>query len=236
MFAGFDNLDTSNVADILPLGRVKPETVHDVETGLTYRSRDGRGPGERLLDGLPQRDRADRRIELHRESAAQERRRSSYRRGIEADVTYRPTSRLTLLGNASASTNRIREYTDSSGTTPVTYHDVEPLLTPRFITFERAAFDVTRELSLAVETRYTARSFLQNTSDARYVLPAAFDLSANASIHVRRVRARRSREQPHRQQEVRERLRQRRRVVLLRAAAEECFRIAARRVLIHVKR
>jgi len=183
MFAGFDNLDTSNVADILPLDRVKPETVHDIETGLTYRTRkielqanlysmDFRNEiapiGVLNYIGSPLRKNVG----------------SSYRRGIEADITYRPTTRVTLVGNASASTNRIHEYTDSSGTTPVTYHNVDPLLTPRFITFERAAYDATRALSLAIETRYTGQSFLQNTGDSRYVLPAAFDLSANATIHV----------------------------------------------------
>ena len=41
--------------------------------------------------------------------------------------------------------NRIRQYTDSSGDTPITYHDVEPLLTPRFTTFERAQLAATRQ-------------------------------------------------------------------------------------------
>jgi outer membrane receptor protein involved in Fe transport len=64
---------------------------------------------------------------------------------------------------------------------------VEPLLTPRFMTFERATFEATHALTLAVETRYTSRSFLQNTGDARYLLPAAFDLSANAAVRIRSV-------------------------------------------------
>jgi hypothetical protein len=69
----------------------------------------------------------------------------------------------------------------------VTYRNVEPLLTPRLVTFERATFDATHALTLAVETRYTSRSFLQNTGDARYVLPAALDLAANAAVRVRAV-------------------------------------------------
>jgi iron complex outermembrane receptor protein len=35
MLAGFDNLDTSNVAFVGPLSRVRPETVHDLESGVT---------------------------------------------------------------------------------------------------------------------------------------------------------------------------------------------------------
>jgi iron complex outermembrane receptor protein len=183
MFAGFDNLDTSNVADILPLTRVKPETVHDVEAGLTYRTR-----AVELQANLYSMDFRNEIAPIgvlnYIGSPLRKNVGSSYRRGIEADVTYRPTNRLTLFGNASTSTNRINEYTDSSGASPVTYHNVEPLLTPRFITFERAAYDLTHTVSVAMETRYTSRSFLQNDSDPRYVLPAAFDVSANASIHI----------------------------------------------------
>jgi iron complex outermembrane receptor protein len=109
---------------------------------------------------------------------------ASYRRGLEVDVSFRPTSRLTLSGNAAASMNRIRDYTDSSGDTPVTYHDVEPLLTPRFLAYERAALSLTHAVTAAVETRYQSRSFLQNTSDSRFVLPAAFDLDATLSWRV----------------------------------------------------
>jgi iron complex outermembrane receptor protein len=110
---------------------------------------------------------------------------ASYRRGIEADAAYRGIPRLLLSANASASINRIRSYTDSSGLAPVTYHDVEPLLTPSFTTFERAQVAVTRNVSFALETRYTSRAFLQNDGDERYVLPAAFNLDGSVFFHVR---------------------------------------------------
>src|SRR5207237_6710770 len=45
MFAGFDNLDTSNVTFVGDLSRVRPETVHGVETGLTVAPRPARSPG-----------------------------------------------------------------------------------------------------------------------------------------------------------------------------------------------
>ena len=59
------------------------------------------------------------------------------------------------------------------------------MLTPRFLTFERAELAATRNLSLAVETRYQSESFLQNTGDSRFVLPAYLTLDASASWHVR---------------------------------------------------
>ena len=183
MFAGFDNLDTSNVAFVGELGRVRPETVHDLEIGATHRGatldvqanlysmnfRNEIAPiGQLSYIGTPLRQNVG----------------ASYRRGIEADLTYRGIRRLLLNANASASTNRIRSYTDATGDTPVTYHDVAPLLTPRFTSFGRAAFATTPHTWLALETRYTSRSFLQNTSDPRYVLPAALTLDATASWHA----------------------------------------------------
>ncbi|MGE5099161.1 MAG: TonB-dependent receptor [Deltaproteobacteria bacterium] len=184
MFAGFDNLDTSNVAFVGNLTRVKPERVHDTEVGLTYRGGS--------LDAQANVYSMDFRNEIEPIGALsylgnplRKNVGSSYRRGVEGDVTYRGVSRLLLNANVAASTNRIREYIDSTGDVPVAYHNVEPLLTPRLVTFERAQFAATRDLWLALETRYQSRSFLQNTGDARFVLPAAFDLDGSASLHVR---------------------------------------------------
>ncbi|HTJ24385.1 MAG TPA: TonB-dependent receptor [Gemmatimonadaceae bacterium] len=183
MFAGFDNLDTSNVAFVGDLSRVRPETVHDLEIGASHRGatldvqanlysmnfRNEIAPiGQLSYIGTPLRQNVG----------------ASYRRGVEADLTYRGIRRLLLNANASASTNRIRSYTDATGDTPVTYHDVAPLLTPRFTSFGRAAFAATPHSWLALETRYASRSFLQNTSDPRFVLPAALTLDATASWHA----------------------------------------------------
>ncbi|MGH9884247.1 MAG: TonB-dependent receptor [bacterium] len=184
MFAGFDNLDTTNVTFVGDLNRVRPESVRDLELGLKYRNRtvdfqanvysmdfhDEIAPiGVLSYIGTP----------LRKNVA------SSYRRGIEADLTYRANAKLLLTANAAASMNRIREYTDSTGDTPVTHHDVEPLLTPTFTTYGRAELTPVRTLSLAAETQYTGQSFLQNTSDSRFVLPAALTVNASVSWRFR---------------------------------------------------
>lgn len=184
MLAGFDNLDTTNVAFVGDLHRVHPETVHDLEVGTGYHARaiDAQADvyamnfrneiapiGQLSYIGNP----------LRKNVA------SSYRRGIEADVTYKGIPRWLLTANVAASMNRIRDYVDSTGDVPVTYHDVEPLLTPRFMSYGRAAFAPTAHAWLALEGRYTSRSFLQNTSDPLYVLPAALDVGASASWHAR---------------------------------------------------
>jgi len=184
MFAGFDNLDTSNVAFVGSLSRVKPERVHDTEAGVTYHG--GSFEAQANLYSM------DFRNEIapigalsYLGSPLRKNVGASYRRGIEGDVTYRGIPRMLINANIAASTNRIREYTDSSGDEPVTYHNVEPLLTPRLVTYQRAQLAATRNLGLALETRYQSRSFLQNTGDSRFVLPAAFDLDGSASWRLR---------------------------------------------------
>jgi iron complex outermembrane recepter protein len=184
MLAGFDNLDTSNVAFVGDLHRVKPETVHDLELGTTFHTR--------TIDAQANVYSMDFRNEIApigqlsyignplRENVA-----SSHRRGIEGDITYRGLARWLFTANVAASTNRIRDYTDSTGDTPVTYRDVQPLLTPRFMTYERAAFAPNANAWLALETRYTARSFLQNTDDPLYVLPASLSVDASGSWHYK---------------------------------------------------
>ena len=185
MFAGFDNLDTSNVAFIGPFSRVKPETVHDVEAGANYRtgslqlqanlySMDFRNQiapiGALSYIGNP----------LFRNVA------SSYRRGIEADVSYTGLRRWQFNANATGSMNRIRQYTDSSADVPVTYNNVEPLLTPRFQSFGRVQYALTGSIDLAAQARYQSVSFLTNTSDRRYVLPADANLDASLSWRLGR--------------------------------------------------
>lgn len=188
MFAGEDNLDAATAADLGGLGRVRPETVHDLELGATYEGhslhvqanvysmdfRDEIAPiGALTINGSP----------LRRNVAR------SSRRGIELDASYRGIPRLVLSGNATASRNRIDEYTDSSGTVPVTHHDVQPLLTPSFQGSGRAQLALTRRLAVAVEGRYQGESFLQNTGDRRFMLPASGNLDASLEWQIPRGRS-----------------------------------------------
>jgi iron complex outermembrane receptor protein len=185
MFAGFDNLDTSNAEFVGPLDRVKPEAVHDLEAGAAYRGasldlranlfsmrfRNEIAPiGALSYIGTPLRKNVD----------------ASYRRGIEADATFRGLRDVVLSGNITLSTNRIRSYTSDAGDSSAVYHDVEPLLTPRFTTMQRLEHSPARAVSVALEHRYQSRAFLQNTSDPRFILPASSEL--DGSIAARRGR------------------------------------------------
>jgi iron complex outermembrane recepter protein len=183
MFAGFDNLDTSNVAFVGALDRVKPETVYDLETGVTYHGS--------ALDAQANLYSMDFRNEIapigvlsYLGNPLRENVGASYRRGLETDIAYRATERLTLGGNLTASMNRIREFVDSTGDEPVIHRNVEPLLTPRLLTAQRGSFELTRGITIAAETRYQSRSFLQNNSDPRFILPASFNLDGSVAWRV----------------------------------------------------
>ena len=171
MLAGFDNLDTSNVAFVGAPDRVRPETVRDFEGGIHYAaaplSLDANvydmqfhneiAPiGELSYIGLPLRKNVP----------------SSARRGAEMDLTWRAMPGVVASLNGAWSHNRIEQYTDdASGTT---YHDVPPLLAPELTSNQRVAWSVGRDVTLSLQGQYTARSFLDNTGDARFVLPSAY--------------------------------------------------------------
>ena len=179
LFAGDDDLNATNVGDYGDFTRVRPETVRDFEAGFTLaRARYDLSANVYSMDF--RNDIA--RIGAPTASGAVLRRNvgESYRRGLEADAAWRATSRLTLGGNVAWSTNRIRQFTDSSRGTPVVRRNVEPLLTPRFMSTQRADFSLAKSLTLGAEGRYQSQAFLDNTSSGDRVLPAYYVLDATA--------------------------------------------------------
>lgn len=181
MFAGFDNLDTSNVDFVGNLDRVRPESVRDLEAGVVARtSRVGMqanvyamnfrneispiGPLSYL--GLPLRKNVGR----------------SFRRGVEIDLALRATEALTATMNATVSQNGIAAYTDDA--TGVTYRNVEPLLTPRATANASVTYTLGAAFRLSLDGRFVGRSYLANTSDGRFTTPgrAIADASAAWSI------------------------------------------------------
>ncbi len=185
LLAGDDDLNADNVSAYGDFTRVKPETVHDAELGLNViqaafelhanvYNMDFRNDIERI--GAPTASGA-----ILRRNVG-----SSYRRGLEFDGLWRGVPRLVLSANAAWSMNRIKQFTDSSRGTPVLRLNVEPLLTPRFVTTQRAEFAVTRHVALSTEARYQSKAFLDNTSSGDRVLPDFFTVDASARFSVAR--------------------------------------------------
>lgn len=185
LFNGEDNASIAHDLDA-----VKPERVVDVEAGWDYR-RSGlelaanvyfmefrneiAATGELSEIGLLLRRNVDR----------------SYRRGVELEASWQATPTLRLRTNANLSRNRISEWTqfydvyDAEGTwidsRPVTYRDVEPLLTPSVIVNQGLEYTPSSRLALGAVGRWLGRSYLDNTNNDAFVAPSSFTLDANAS-------------------------------------------------------
>jgi iron complex outermembrane receptor protein len=171
VFAGFDNLDTTNIAFVGSFDRVRPEFVTDLETGISLDAgiadiqlngfwmefRDEIAPiGQLSYIGLPLRKNVAR----------------STRRGVELDARLRGIRRLDGTISAAATYSRIDEYTDDA--TGITHRDVDPLLTPRFTAAHDLRWTVAGPIILSVGGRYGSRAFLDNSGDRRFVLPASY--------------------------------------------------------------
>ena len=169
LFAGADNLDSSNAADLLPLTKVRPERVHDFEGGATWTSggvtlnanafdmefrNEIAAIGKLALTGNPLRQNVPR----------------SYRRGVELDGRWRANDRLSFSGNVTLMAARIAEYRDEAS--GATYRNVEPLATPPVIANAQADFRWTDHFSFTLSPRYVARSQLANDGNPALVAPA----------------------------------------------------------------
>jgi outer membrane receptor for ferrienterochelin and colicin len=184
MFAGFDNIDTTNAAFVGGLGRVKPEFVNNVESGINHRGRtldlnlsvfdmqfrnEITPVGALSYIGLPLRKNVG----------------SSRRSGLELDGMWRGHSRVVIGANATWMRARIAEYTDDA--TQQRHQNVVPLLTPAFTTNHSAQVLVTGALRVSLDGRYVGRSFLANNSDARFVTPPGYVLDGATTWTTTRV-------------------------------------------------
>jgi iron complex outermembrane receptor protein len=178
MFAGAEDMDTTNVASIGDLSRVKPERVFNGEVGATYRSNSVMIAAN--VYSMEFRNEIAKIGALSLTGSALRRNvGQSYRRGLELDMSWRATDRLTLGGNATFSRNRIKAYTDSSGDTPATYNNVAPLMTPSILTSQRGEWAITRNVSVSLEGRYQNKSYLTNTGNEALILPDYFVLDGS---------------------------------------------------------
>ncbi|MGH7677913.1 MAG: TonB-dependent receptor [Gemmatimonadaceae bacterium] len=169
MFAGFDNIDTTNAVFVGPLSRVRPERVHDLEAGLRFRNQ--RWSADANVFAMEFRNEI---LPVGRLSYIGTPLRTnvgaSWRRGLEADIEFRPRNALELALTATAMRARIREYTDDE--TGLTYRDVEPLHTPEFVAAQRTTIGVTQSLSLTSTIQYVGGAQLDNTGSRALTVPA----------------------------------------------------------------
>jgi iron complex outermembrane receptor protein len=181
LFAGADDVTPDDAPALLPLTRVKPEYVNDLEVGATMAFDrmhfavnvfDMRFRDEIARTGATTPLGYDIRANVGR----------SYRRGVEVDASFAITSTLDLGASVTASRNRIDAYTDEG--TGSTYTDVEPILTPAFLTSQQLTWRANQRLTLTADSRYQGLSYLAPFGDERLTSPAFHVLDAGARYEL----------------------------------------------------
>lgn len=177
LFAGADDVTPDDAPALLPLTRVRPEHVNDLEAGgtvmlgrarLTLTAFDMRFRDEIARTGATTPLGYDIRGNVGR----------SYRRGVELDAAYAISSAVDLRSSVTVSRNRIESFTDEG--TGITYRDVEPVLTPAFLAYNQLTWRVTGTLTLTADSRYQGLSYLAPRGDERLTSPAFHALDAGA--------------------------------------------------------
>ena len=183
MFAGADDMDASNVADIGDLTRVKPERVYNGELGMTVTTSSAQFSAN--VYSMEFRNEIAKIGALSLTGSALRRNvGQTYRRGVEMDANWRATDKLTLGGNATFSMNRIKAYTDSSGDAPATFNNVQPLLTPALLTSQRGEWAISKNVAVTLEGRYQSKAYLTNTGNEALVLPDYFVLDGSVRFSI----------------------------------------------------
>ena len=181
LLAGADDVAPDDVDALFPLSRVRPEHVTDYEAGAEWRAgtvalranayamefRD-----EIALVGLTTPLGYDVRRNVGR----------SYRRGVEAEASWRPVESLTLASTAALSRNRIARYRDEANDRE--YLDVPTVLTPSLVAGQQATWQASRALALTLDGRYQSRQHLDPTGDRARTAPAFFLLDGGAVVRV----------------------------------------------------
>jgi outer membrane receptor protein involved in Fe transport len=181
MFAGADDMDSVGARSLLPLTRVRPESVRDVETGLTWRRGTVQAAANAFL--MQVRDEIAPIGEINEIGYVLRKNVShSVRQGVEADLAWQALPRVAVVATASLTDARIRDYRDDA--TGNVYHDVAALMSPRFISGHGIHGVVARWLSLDVDGRYSSRMMLTNTGDPRFVVPDAWYADAGLTLRA----------------------------------------------------
>jgi iron complex outermembrane receptor protein len=177
LFAGADDVTPDDAPALLPLTRVRPEHVNDLEVGASA-SMGRLGLSVNLFD-MRFRDeiaRTGATTPLGYDIRANVGR--SYRRGAEFEATVALTRSLDLNSSLTLSRNRIGEYRDEG--TGTVYRDVEPILTPSFLASQQLTWRAWPALTLTVDSRYQGLSYLAPNGNERLTSPAFHVLDAGA--------------------------------------------------------
>ena len=179
LFAGADDLNQTLAAEVLPLTRVHPESVTDLEAGLRLTGR----RAELGINAFAMRFRNEiapiGQLSITggqiRKNVAR-----SHRTGIEIDGGWHPVDRVSFTGNLMLMQARIAEFTDEVA--GVTYRDVKPLLSPAVIGALQGEWRPGGRTAFVLSARHIGGSQLANDGSATQVLPAATLVDAGLAV------------------------------------------------------
>jgi iron complex outermembrane receptor protein len=184
MFAGADDVDSVTARSVFPLTRVSPESVRDLETGVTWHGPTLSAQVNLFLmqfrDEIAPIGAINEIGYLLRKNVAR-----SVRRGIEGDLTWRIAPRVTAVATAALTDARIDEYVDDAS--GLVFRNVSALLTPKLVSGHGLRTEVAHWLSFDGDGRYTSRMMLTNTNDPRFVVPASWYADAGVTLHAGRT-------------------------------------------------
>ncbi len=179
LFAGADDVTPDDAPALLPMDRVRPEYVNDLEAGATITLPrlsatvtlyDMRFRDEIARTGATTPLGYDLRANVGR----------SYRRGLEVDGSVLLARSLELGFTGSWARARISAYTDeSSGTT---YRNVAPILTPAFQVSHRITWGPAGAWRLTADGRYQSRTSLAPHGDPELTAPPFFVLDGGVAF------------------------------------------------------
>lgn len=189
LFAGADDVTPDDAPALLPLTRVRPEYVNDLEGGLSLsftrlrldvNAFDMRFRDEIARTGATTPLGYDIRANVGR----------SFRRGIEIDARASLHSALDLGASLTLSRNRIREYRDEA--TGITHRNVDPILTAPVLASHQLTWRPAARWTATLDGRYQGRTFLapvrndQLTTPPFYVMDGGvrFEAGRRAAVHV----------------------------------------------------
>jgi iron complex outermembrane receptor protein len=106
----------------------------------------------------------------------------SQRYGWETQYNWSVTKRFVLSGNLTVMKANIKDYNLCDSLT-IVYHNVTPLLTPKFIVNQNATYWLIKnKFAINASCSYTSQSFLNNENNNNFILPSTLMFSAGVQI------------------------------------------------------
>ncbi|MCC6132180.1 MAG: TonB-dependent receptor [Acidobacteria bacterium] len=182
-----------NATVVHDLTAVKPEKAVAIELGTTI----ARGPWNAQLNVYTMEFRDEIVLTGEQSEVGLSIRRNagrSFRRGLEWDLSYRPSDPVSVRFTGNWSWNRIESWTqfydvyDSTGnwtgSTSRTYQDVEPVLSPAFVGNLSVDASPLPWLGLGASVRHVSRGWLDNTNAGKLSTPGWWKVDASANFDL----------------------------------------------------